>query len=100
LKKRFDGKRPFSLGADDSVQSLVDDTRSTSYRVVGSPQRQSIEQAREARFVSITGGALAIWLDPFGMLDAKVVVNLLPKLGLSVDLVRHGNFLLGKIHGG
>ena len=64
-------------------------TRSSSYRLVGSPQRQSVEQFREARFVSITFGALAISLDPLGMLDAKVVVNLLPKLGVSVDFVRH-----------
>ena len=30
------------------------------------------------------------------MLDAKVVANLLPKLGVGVDLVRHGNWFLVK----
>jgi hypothetical protein len=29
-------------------------------------------------------------LHPFGMLEPQVVVNLLPKLGVGVDLVRHG----------
>ena len=31
-------------------------------------------------------------LDPFGMLDPQVVVNLLPKLGVGVDLVRNGHW--------
>ena len=55
--------------------------------------RQSVEQFHEARLVSITHGRLSTWLDPFGMLDAQVVVNLLPEFGVSVDLVRHGNLL-------
>jgi hypothetical protein len=42
----------------------------------------------EARFVRITDGRLPIWLDPFGMLEPQVVVNLLAKLGVGVDLVR------------
>jgi hypothetical protein len=32
------------------------------------------------------------------MLDAKVVANLLPKLGVSVDLVRHGKWFWSKIY--
>ena len=59
----------------------------------GSPSRQSVEQFREARLVRITDGGFAIWLDPFGMLDPEVVVNLLPQLGVSVDLVRNGRWL-------
>ena len=55
--------------------------------------RERVIELREARFVSITGGALAISLDSFGMLDAKVVVNLLPKLSVSVDFVKHGNWI-------
>ncbi|PYJ09227.1 MAG: hypothetical protein DME93_13280 [Verrucomicrobia bacterium] len=51
------------------------------------------EQCYEARFVRITDGGLPIWLDPFGMLEPQVVVNLLPKLGVGVDLVRHGHWL-------
>ena len=54
----------------------------------GSPQ--SIDQFHEAGVVRITNGGLATWLHPFGMLEPQVVVNLLPKLGISADLVRHG----------
>jgi hypothetical protein len=36
----------------------------------------------------------AIWLDPFGILDPQVVVNLLPKFGVGVDLVGHRNWLV------
>ena len=39
-------------------------------RLVGFPSRQSVEQFHEAH------GGFAIWLDPFGMLDPQVVVNL------------------------
>jgi hypothetical protein len=45
------------------------------------------------RLVRITHGGFAIWLDPFGMLDPQVVVNLLLELGVGLDLVRHGNWL-------
>jgi hypothetical protein len=51
--------------------------------------RQSIDQFHEAGIVRITNGRLATWLNPFGMLDPQVVVNLLPKLGVGVDLVSH-----------
>ena len=61
----------------------------SSDRLVGSRSRESVEQFYQTRLVRITGGAFAIWLDPFGMLNPQVVVNLLPKLGVSVDLVRH-----------
>jgi hypothetical protein len=60
-------------------------------RLVASPSRQSVEHFREARLVRITHGGFAIWLNPFGMLNPQVVVNLLPKLGVGVDLARHGN---------
>ncbi len=62
-------------------------------RFVGSHSRRSVEQFHEARLVGIAHGRLAIWLDPFGMLDPEVVVNLSPKLGVSVDLMRHGHLL-------
>ena len=62
----------------------------SSDRRVGSSWRQSVEQFHETRLVSITHGGLAIWLYPFGMLEAQVVVNLLPKVGIGADLVRHG----------
>ncbi len=58
------------------------------------PFTSKAEQSPEARLVSITHGGFAIWLDPFGMLDPEVVVNLLLELGEGgVDLVRHGNWL-------
>ena len=60
---------------------------SSSDRLVGSPSRQCVELFHEAH------GGFAIWLDPFGMLDPQIVVNLLPKLGVGVDLGRHGNWL-------
>jgi len=61
-------------------------------RLVGSRSRECVEQFYQKRLVRITHGAFAIWLDPFGMLNAKVVVNLFPKLGVGDDLVRHGNW--------
>src|SRR4029077_321386 len=65
----------------------------TSDRLVGFPSRRRIEQFHEARLVRITRGGFAILLDPFGMLDPQVVVNLLQELGIGVDLVRHGHWL-------
>ena len=55
--------------------------------------RRSIEQHHEARLVRITNGRLAIWLHPFRMLEPQVVVNLLPKLGVGVNLVSHRHCL-------
>jgi hypothetical protein len=52
--------------------------------------RQSIQQLHEARLIRITHGRFAVWLHPFGMLEPQVVVNLSPKLGVRVDLVKHG----------
>jgi hypothetical protein len=66
---------------------------STSDRLVGSHSRRGIEQFHEARLVRITRWGFAIWLDPFGMLDPQIVVNLLLELGVRVDLVRHGHWL-------
>jgi hypothetical protein len=48
---------------------------------------QIIEQFHQARLVGITRRRFAIWLDPLGVLNPKVVVNLLPKLHVSVDLL-------------
>ena len=60
---------------------------------VGSRSPKTVELFHQERLVRITHGALAIWLDPFGMLDPEVVVNLLSELGVSVDLVRQGRWL-------
>ena len=58
----------------------------------GFPSRQRVEQFQEAH------GGFTIWLDPFGMLDPQVVVNLLPELDVGVDFVRHGNRLIWNVH--
>jgi len=69
---------------------------SSSDRSVGSRSRRSGEQFREERLVRIAHGRLAIGLDPFGMLNPQIVVNLLLELGVGVDLVIHG-YCPGKI---
>jgi len=58
---------------------------SSGDRLVRSPSRQIVEQFHEARLVRIALWRFAIWLDPFGMLDPQVVVNLLPKLGVGTN---------------
>ena len=62
-------------------------------RLSGFSSRQTIEKFHQARLVRITHGRFAIWLDPFGVLNAKVVVNLLPELRVSVDLIMQARWL-------
>ena len=62
-----------------------------SDRLLGSASHQNAEQFRKARLVRIAHGTLAIGLDPFGMLDSQIVVNLFLELSVGVDLVMHGN---------
>ena len=64
-----------------------------SGRLIGSSSRPRVEHFREARLVRIAHGGFTIGLDPFGMLDPQVVVNLLQELGIGVDLVRRGTWL-------
>ena len=59
--------------------------------LVSSVCRQSFQLFYETRFVIITNKGFAIWLDPFGMLNPQVVVNLLPELAVGTDLGRHGD---------
>src|SRR6266487_300019 len=63
--------------------------RSCTSRSVGSCSRQTIEHFDEAGLVRITHGGFAIWLEPLGMLDPQIVVNLLLELGVGVDLMIH-----------
>jgi len=65
---------------------------SRSDRSVGFRSHRSTEQLRQARLVRIARGTFAISLDPFGMLDPQIVVNLFLELGVCVDLVKHGNW--------
>jgi len=60
---------------------------------VGSFSPYRMEQFHETRLVRIAHGTVAIRLNPFGMLDSEIVVNLLPKLGVGVDLMRSGLWL-------
>ena len=59
---------------------------------VGSFSACRVEQFHETRLVRIAHGTVAIWLNPFRMLDPKIVVNLLPKLGVGVDSMRSGGW--------
>jgi len=65
---------------------------SSSDRSVGFRSHRSADQLCEARLVRIARGTFAIGLDPFGMLDPQIVVNLFLELGVCVDLVKHGNW--------
>jgi hypothetical protein len=50
---------------------------------------QDIECFHQARLVRITHGRLAVWLDPLGMLDPQVVVNLFPQVCVRIKLMKH-----------
>jgi len=67
---------------------------SRTHKRARSPSRQRVEHFREARLVRIAPGAFAIGLDPFGMLNPQIIVNLQLELGVSVDLVIHGYCLV------
>jgi hypothetical protein len=68
--------------------------------LVGSPSSKSTEQFHKTRLVQITHRTVAIWLNPFGMLDPEIVMNLLPKLRVGVDLMRSGRWLGERFRGG
>jgi hypothetical protein len=61
--------------------------------LVGSFSSYRVEQFHETRLVRIAHRTIAIWLNPFGMLDPEIVVNLLPKLSVAMDLMRFGHWL-------
>jgi len=65
---------------------------SSKDRSAGFRLHRGADQLREARLVRIARGTFAISLDPFGMLDPQIVVNLFLELGVCVDLVKHGNW--------
>ena len=50
---------------------------------------QLVEQLCQPRLVRITGRAVAIGFDPFRVLSAQIVVNLLFEFGVSIDFVRY-----------
>ena len=55
--------------------------------------RETIEHFHQTRLVRIAHGRFAIWLDPFRVLNPKVVVNLQPKLRVSMDLMMQGSWI-------
>jgi hypothetical protein len=77
----------------ESVCSLFEKTMRINNRLSGFSSPQTIEQVHQARLVRITYGRFAIRLDPFRVLNPKVVVNLSPKLCVSVDLMMQGRWL-------
>jgi hypothetical protein len=80
-------------GCAESVCSLFEKPMRINNRLSGFSSRQTIEQFHQARLVRITHGRFAIRLDPFRVLNPKVVVNLLPELCVSVDLMMQGRWL-------
>jgi hypothetical protein len=81
-----------SCGAE-SGESLFKGPMKSNDPLVGSFSSYRIKQFHETRLVRIALRTVAIWLNPFGMLDPEIVVNLLPKLGVGVDLMRSGRRL-------
>ena len=65
--------------------------RGCSRRAVGSDLFQVSQQFHEAHLIRITDRRFTIWLHPFWVLDSEVVMDLLPKLSVSVNVasVRH-----------
>jgi len=57
-------------------------------RFVRLPLCKPLEQFHQARLVRITHWRLAIWLDPFGMLEPQVIVNLFPQICIDLDLLK------------
>jgi hypothetical protein len=58
-------------------------------RLIGFCSFRTIKQFHQARLVRITHRRLAIWLDPFGMLDPQVIVNLFSQICVGMGLVDH-----------
>lgn len=79
-------------GCAESVCSLFEKTMRINNRLSGFFSRQTIEQFHQARLVRIAHGRFATWLDPFGVLNPEVVVNLLPELHVGMDLMMQGRW--------
>ena len=72
---------PTALTTRPGLQAIavVRDTRALPY--------QDVERFHQTRLVRITHGRLAIWLDPFGMLNSEIFVNLSLELLVGVDFM-------------
>ena len=60
----------------------------SSGRLVGSQPFERVEHSHQARLVSVTHWGSAIWLDPFGMLNSEIFVNLSLELLVGVNFMR------------
>ena len=67
---------------------LFEKTMRISNTPAGFLSIQTIEQFHEARLVRITHWGSAIWLDPFGMLNSEIFVNLSLELLVGVNFMR------------
>ena len=80
LNKRTDREHLLPRILPEAI-AIVRDTRALPY--------QHIECFHQARLIRITQGRLPIWLDPLGMLDPQVVVNLFPQVCVCLGLMNH-----------
>ncbi|PYJ37641.1 MAG: hypothetical protein DMF24_06485 [Verrucomicrobia bacterium] len=58
-------------------------------RLIGFHVCQARQQFHQAVLIRIAHGRFTICLDPFGMLDPQVKVDLFPQVCAGVDLVNH-----------
>ena len=58
---------------------------------VGSRSPKTVDLFHQARLVRITHGTFAIWLDPFGMLDPQIVMDLFAQFCVGTELVEHNH---------
>ncbi|HMH00971.1 MAG TPA: hypothetical protein VK555_06140, partial [Terriglobales bacterium] len=54
---------------------------------------ETADQLRQALLVGVASGAVTVGSNPFGVLAAQIFVNLLLKLAVRMNFIRHGNFL-------
>src|SRR5216117_478043 len=54
---------------------------------------EKTDQLRQAPLVGIARGTVTVGLDPLGLLEPQVFMNLLLQLAVGMNLMRHDNFL-------
>ena len=65
-------------------------------RLIGFHVRQARQRFYQARLVRIADRRFAISLDPFGVLDPQVQVNLFQQIRVGVDLLKHDRWRLSR----
>jgi hypothetical protein len=71
--------------------SLFEKTMWINNGLNGFSSPQTIEKFHQARLIRVAHGRFAIWPDPLRVLSSEIVVNLLPELHVSVDLMMQGH---------